>query len=107
MVMVRIDPSDMYSSMGAFFGYPKCCIDALFDWDKKSSHSEFHGTGFVPCKECAKKPYDELLAEIQSNRVCKTPFPNGTSVGRRGPDDDYAPFTTEYLDYLAGLTENE
>lgn len=92
--------------MGSFFGYPRCCIDAFYDWDKRSAYSEFHGTGFIPCKECVKKPYDELLAEIQRNRICKAPFPMGTSVLKRGRFEEYAPFTAEYTNYINGIDDD-
>ena len=67
--------------MGAFFGYPKCCIDQfLTDVDEivhgrdprtdLQKHIAFITRGYVPCPECAKRIYaeDDLLVEEINKR---------------------------------------
>jgi len=62
------------NEIGYELGYPKCCIEAF---PHESVHeTPFNGTGFLPCKECAKKGSKELLEEIVSNRTHSQPFPH-------------------------------
>jgi hypothetical protein len=67
-------------ALGLFFGYPWCCIvDFMFYWStdavRPDEQRPLHGTGYVPCRECAKKSEEELLAIIAARRRCQLPFP--------------------------------
>lgn len=70
-----------WTSAGVWFGFPKCCIEAfdqLKHLCKDTENWPLIGTGFVPCEKCATtKTTEALLEEIEANRFCPTPFPNG------------------------------
>lgn len=59
---------------GTQMGYPSCCIKAFLD-GKQQFDSVFHGTGFLPCKECNKKDPTKLLKHIDKHRLINYPFP--------------------------------
>lgn len=62
---------------GRFYGFPECCLDACYG---DHSHAKGHpaiGTGFIPCTECVKRPWEEVVAQIGERRVSTTSFPNG------------------------------
>ena len=66
-----------YNLLGTYYGYPQCCIDAL--WSPRPSIVSRHpiiGTGYVPCPQCATKSREELIGIITANRHCPLPFPN-------------------------------
>lgn len=71
-------------SIGVYFGYPQCCVDAFLT-DECAIHAvarpedlPFCGTGFIPCRTCYEtKTPEQLLQEIASARQCPVPFPNG------------------------------
>lgn len=56
---------------GVAYGYPECCIKHFVltaginvdDREYFVGHA-LNGSGFVPCPDCAKKPLDELVADI-------------------------------------------
>ena len=71
-----------YDRVGKLMGYPKCCIEAFKsralhgDSANTDLDSVFTFTGYLPCKECAKKDPLELLQVIEENRSAKKqPFP--------------------------------
>lgn len=66
---------------GNRLGYPKCCIDAYVDMKNHGGtqlnhDTVFNGTGYIPCKECAKLDPNELLKIIDAKRsIRELPFP--------------------------------
>ncbi len=66
-------------TLGLFYGYPECCIEAFLTFSHLYSGTEgrpFIGTGFIPCAKCSKeKTEEQLLAEIAKNRVYREAFP--------------------------------
>jgi hypothetical protein len=97
MIVAKVIPFDMYRE-GKYFGYPECCTNALRNHELTFGESAFTGSGYIPCDTCAKKPYDELVAEIQRNRVCSIPFPNGS-----GLDPETRKFTEEFYVFMGGI----
>lgn len=73
-------------AMGNHFGYPKCCTESFINrmdayaivadiggqilWDDR----QLAGTGFIPCSDCDSKTEEELIVEINSNRLDVHPF---------------------------------
>lgn len=60
--------------MGRKYGYPECCIqhfciafDTIYELKYNSIFIE-NGSGYVPCPDCAKKPWMEQIALINSKR---------------------------------------
>lgn len=52
----RLIESDKWVILGLFLGYPKCCIEAFGDLNYMASDDYlFQGSGYRPCKPCAKK----------------------------------------------------
>ena len=63
--------------IGWYFGYPKCCIKAFsYDRDNLVFNTSFYGTGFVPCKSCAKLNAKDLKRAINKKRIDPSPFPD-------------------------------
>lgn len=71
------------SVIGLWLGYPTCCCHA-FGPDKtngltyalKGIDVVTDGTGFIPCEVCnATKTREQLIDEINANRICPVPFP--------------------------------
>lgn len=64
---------------GIYFGFPTCCIQEFNErmtvLARAPKDRKLKGTGFVPCKHCTLKSEAELIAEINSERLCPTPFP--------------------------------
>lgn len=66
---------------GLAFGYPKCCImdfctrTVFPDELEYFRNHHFNGSGFVPCPECAKKPWMEIEAQINANRSPEIGYP--------------------------------
>ena len=65
---------------GMQFGYPPCCIGEFVQYGLASQNvlrqrgkRKFHGTGFVPCKDCNNKSVESLLARINEYRDPKLP----------------------------------
>ena len=71
--------ADGLREMGRLFGYPECCIESVVEGAGCSPEgvpNKYIGTGFTPCHACqTTKTMDELIAEINSNRTYKQPFP--------------------------------
>ena len=70
-----------WRTLGSYFGYPKCCTEALIDalikgWESSlTQDSIFDGTGYRPCRVCEDKGEEYMLKSIATNRICPTPFP--------------------------------
>ncbi len=66
--------------LGAFFGYPPCCVawfnvmNHALDYEDEINLG-FLGTGLRACPECCKLPFLQVYRQIQFNRFCHTPFP--------------------------------
>ena len=72
-------PIGSMRTLGLFYGYPECCIEAFLTFSHLYSGTEgrpFIGTGFIPCAKCSKeKTEEQLLAEIAKNRIYREAFP--------------------------------
>lgn len=74
-------------TMGEFYGFPACCIEYFREHDMetvvKDNQTDFvlSDTGFIACPHCRTKSAEELTAEINKNRACPTPFPDGERAG--------------------------
>lgn len=60
---------------GLMYGYPPCCI-AAFVRGEQLLHdyvipAEYHNTGFVPCRDCAKVKPSIVLEHIARHRSQK------------------------------------
>ncbi len=68
---------------GLYFGYPPCCVEAFLNGE--SVDSLFDGTGFKTCQKCSKRPYLDVLEEINRNRKHHERFPYFTTsmIGKR------------------------
>lgn len=64
---------------GIYFGFPHCCIrefgDRMSIFQPAPKNRKLKGTGFVPCEHCTQKSEAQLISEINSERLCPTPFP--------------------------------
>ena len=68
-----------WKTLGVYFGYPECCIEAFLTEDFSIRPTrKLSGTGYIPCAKCNEKYTEEELTEnINKNRECPTPFPDG------------------------------
>lgn len=72
---------------GKYFGYPKCCIDFFVSEIIPKTYNGVYKppaklafTGFVPCPKCNKiKTEDQMISEINKNRLSDKPFPETSS----------------------------
>lgn len=73
-----------YTKLGQFLGFPACCIAAFRTDETKQvmamyPNAPWMGTGFIPCKCCAKKALVNfqqfVLEEIHTRRQCPYAFP--------------------------------
>lgn len=72
------DDVDQGKLYGRYYGYAECCTDNMGCWFNLPGYRDsiLDGTGFVPCVRChATHTPAELMAGIQSRRLCATPFP--------------------------------
>lgn len=77
------DLDQYFRDMGAYFGYPSCCVQEFVDFVKhldSGKHIDrglrkLTGTGYVPCVKCNEKSEQDLLSEIAKNRAHPEPFP--------------------------------
>ena len=62
---------------GNRMGYPPCCVDAFYNDTQVNDevNNYYCGTGFTPCKDCAKLPTEDVVAYIDKHRLVATPFP--------------------------------
>lgn len=81
----RSERTDWFVTAGTWLGYPKCCIDdfiyrfGTYCPSTAQTKRPLHGTGFVPCPICSATYTDEeLIAKINANRQCPTPFPHAS-----------------------------
>lgn len=72
--------------MGAYFGYPQCCID-WFVQERVNKHPNFppmttqqeqvhKGNGFIPCPTCAEKVTHETIGSLVQGRKCSISYGN-------------------------------
>lgn len=68
---------------GTVLGYPRCCIEHFYGIlngkIKASEYNPFHGTGFVPCPDCADDP-EGTQAYISMHRAVNKPFPQDVDL---------------------------
>ena len=64
-------------ALGAYYGYPACCIAAFEQLirDKIKSPRKLKGTGYIPCAACNEKTEAALITAINTTRMCPKPFP--------------------------------
>ncbi len=82
------DP-EHFIRMGVFFGYPSCCVAEFVAMAMEGKQPNAgqklvsEGTGFIPCLEHtdAIVAGTITIAELISNRICKTEFPNDEDEG--------------------------
>lgn len=67
-------PEEQWKYYGKQMGYKSCCIDAFLKGEQVHD-SIFSGTGFLPCKECAKLEPKIVLKYIEEHRVEDSTFP--------------------------------
>lgn len=82
--ILRNDDLLTIRTTGIWYGFPTCCIewfkenflDLYFD---KDSEEDFVllGSGLVVCPACRERQEQEILTEIQTQRICPRPFPDG------------------------------
>ncbi len=61
---------------GLFFGYPICCINYFLGVrNNRDVKIDQRTNGYLQCPECSKLPPEEVIAGINSRRVCHSPFP--------------------------------
>ena len=74
--MVKPHKKDNFYIFGKYFGFPDCCIESFYTLEHVGGPPrKLSGTGYIPCLKCNEKTEEELIAAIQENRECKTPFP--------------------------------
>lgn len=114
---------DDYIALGAYLGYPICCIVAFgtaqsspfsLHFDGHLEDIPLYGTGFVPCMRCAlSKTAAELTATIQRQRLAPTVFPEATSPQRIAESAHFRQvlFSGELINHLsrsiASFTQTE
>lgn len=73
-----------HKTLSKYFGYPECCVKSfLSDATGNYSHNQFkkypkhpaRGTGYVPCKDCIEKSWNEVVKKINSKRICPVEYP--------------------------------
>lgn len=75
---VKAVSSEIHSNLitGLFFGYPLCCIkyfiSVKYNRDVKIDQ---YTIGYLQCPECSKLTSEEVIAGINSRRVCHSAFP--------------------------------
>lgn len=87
------DVTGKWKFMGLILGYPACCIDMFCmrgvqiletgysELGTSFQDDDGQDVGFIMCDDCAKKPRDELIAEINNERFPSLPpFPGPVDV---------------------------
>ena len=71
--------------IGECYGYPKCCTHNFVKTIITKDHGpevnkKSEGTGFAPCRKCAKKSKRDIAKMVERNRICEVPFPYGAQI---------------------------